>query len=309
MFLIAIFREPLWAYEPVSPLEQPDDLNKVKVQLGKQLFHDVRLSNKENISCASCHAMDKAGADGLALSPGTNGELTDRNTPTVFNSRFNIAQFWDGRADNLEEQIDAVINNPIEMGGDWPGVIKRLLSDQKFVDEMSVWYQPPVSKDSITDALAEYMKALVTAGAPFDDYLRGDPSAVSPDAKAGYELFKTLGCSSCHQGINVGGNLYQRAGVKIPIDGRIKKSTAFAEDLGRFNVTGRERDKFVFRVPSLRNVVDTAPYFHNGKVPDLDSAILLMARFQLGKDIRIEQVRLIKEFLYTLNADIPAELK
>lgn len=309
LILSLVFNSGVLAAEFISPLESPKDLDSGKIQLGKQLFHDVRLSNNENISCATCHVIEKAGTDGLALSPGTNGELTGRNTPTIFNSRFNISQFWDGRADNLEEQIDAVVNDPVEMGADWESVIKRLSQDSDLVEKMSEIYKPAVSKESVIDVLAEYMKALVTVDSPFDKYLRGDHMAINEQAKEGYKLFKNIGCISCHQGVNVGGNLYQRAGVKISIDDRVIGDTTFADDFGRFNFTGRERDKYIFRVPSLRNVAQTAPYFHNGQVANLDAAILIMARSQLGKSIELQQVNLIKEFLYALNGELPQELK
>lgn len=292
--------------EPIEPLSAPEDLNFAKVALGKRLFEDTRLSQNQNISCSTCHLLEKAGADGLAQSIGTHGESTSRNTPTIFNVSLNVVLFWDGRANTLKEQIEAVIKNPVEMDGDWDNIINLLKQDNQLATKMKQIYDPAISQESVTDALAEYLRSLVTVDSPFDRYLLGDANAISADAKTGYEKFKSHGCVSCHQGRNVGGNLFQKAGLMTEAAKRSGAADVFAEDLGRYEVTGRERDKFVFRVPSLRNVALTAPYFHNGSVDDLDEAIRIMAIYQLGKSIPESDVGYIRDFLISLNGS-PSE--
>lgn len=296
---------PVRSIEPIQPITHPDDLDLNKVMLGRQLFEDKRLSKKENISCSDCHLLEKGGADGLPKSIGTHGETTSRNTPTVFNVGLNVALFWDGRANTLEEQIDSVIRNPKEMDGDWNLIIERLEDDPVIVSSALEAYNTEISQMVVTDAISEYLRSLVTINSPFDKYLSGDTSAINKSAISGYEKFKSHGCVSCHQGRNVGGNLFQRAGLMAQIAEHRGVSNVFEDDLGRYAVTGRERDKFVFRVPSLRNVALTGPYFHNGSVGDLREAIRLMAFYQLGHPIPDADVEDIFMFLHSLTGSIP----
>ena len=224
------------------------------------------------------------------------------NSPTVFNSVFNVKQFWDGRADSLEDQIDGPLENENEMGLDWATVIAKLSNDASYVSQFNSTYSEGLRPESVKDAIATFERSLITPNARFDLFLRGDEGALTSREKEGYALFVDLGCSVCHQGINVGGTLFQKMGkVSDYFEGR----EVTKEDLGRYNVTGNERDRFVFKVPGLRNVELTAPYFHDGSSETLDDAIRVMARVQLGYDLDSEEVTLLVDFLKTLNGDLP----
>lgn len=284
--------------EPIQPVPEGFTLDRRKVTLGEKLFHDPRLSHDNTIACASCHDLDKGGTDRLPRSIGIGGSETAVNSPTVFNSGFNFAQFWDGRAATLEEQIDGPIHNPGEMGSNWPEVLTKLREDREQVAIFAEIYEDGVQEHNIKDAIATYERSLSTANSRFDRFLRGDADAITEREKAGYELFKSLGCSTCHQGINVGGNMYQWFGIfgnYFHDRGKITKA-----DFGRFNVTGKPEDRFVFKVPSLRNVGLTAPYFHDGAGESLADAVNIMARYQLGRILSSEQTELLVAFLKTL---------
>lgn len=291
------------AQEPIQPLPQGIRLNEEKIALGERLYHDKRLSRDNKISCATCHPLSKAGADGLPVSVGIRGQKGLVNSPTVLNSGLNKVQFWDGRASTLEEQMDGPVNNPLEMGSDWDEVVSKLSKDPTYVDAFKkLYFQQGLTVDSIKDAIATYERSLITPNNAFDAYLRGDAEAISLSAKQGYALFKSVGCVACHNGINVGGQLFQKFGLFGDYFGdraeKIKSS-----DYGRFNVTGNAADRFVFRVPSLRNVALTPPYFHDGSTGDLKEAVQIMAKYQLGKQLREAQVKAIVAFLETLSAD------
>lgn len=268
-----------------------------KVSLGKRLFKDKRLSQDNTTSCASCHDLSRGGTDRLSTSIGIGGTRGNLNAPTVFNSGFNFKQFWDGRADTLEEQAAGPIHNPIEMGSDWKEVIAKISTDPDYQTAFHEIYSEGITPDTIVDAIATFERALITPNSRFDHYLRGDNNALTADEQTGFQLFKEYGCASCHQGINLGGNMFQKFGViKGYFDGRSLNK----EDLGRFNVTGLEEDRHVFKVPGLRNVAVTSPYFHDGSVNDLEVVVLSMGRYQLGRELSSEDVRLITAFLNTL---------
>lgn len=218
-------------------------------------------------------------------------------------------QFWDGRATTLEEQIEDVIGNAVEMDGEWHSITQRLNQDSELSALQRKEYGTEFDKASVIDALSEYVQALVTPHAPFDRYLRGDESAISREAKVGYETFKSVGCIACHQGQNVGGNLFQKAGLREDAAALWGYKDVFNDDRGRFKDTGRSRDEFVFRVPSLRNVTLTAPYFHDGSEGDLREAIRIMAVYQLGAPLAEEQVESIYAFLSSLEGNLPEHLK
>lgn len=284
--------------QALLPLQQVDNIDPAKVLLGEKLFFDVRLSGDDTISCASCHNIFDGGADGLETAIGINGIKGPINTPTVFNSVFNISQFWNGRAATLEEQAAGPVHNPSEMGSNWLDVITKLSRDRDLKSQFKASYEDGVTGENIVNALAMFERTLVTYNAPFDQYLRGDSNAISDAAKRGYELFEAYGCTSCHQGANVGGNMYQSMGIMA--DYFKERGNENAADQGRYDVTGHERDRYVFKVPSLRMVIYTAPYFHDGSVKTLEDAVNAMAKYQLGQDLPKQDLLLIIEFLKSL---------
>ena len=291
--------------EPIRPILTPQfsEKERAEIALGRSLFHDPRLSHDDTTSCASCHSLELAGADRRRVSIGINGAMGTVNAPTVINSRFNIAQFWDGRAATLEEQAAGPVHNPIEMGSNWGEVIAKLRKDEFYPARFKTLYADGISGTNIQRAIAQFERSLVTLNAPFDQYLLGDEGAISEEAKQGYRLFKSYGCVACHQGSNVGGNMYARMGAVG--DYFINKQKLDSDDLGRYNVTGAEDDRHVFKVPGLRLVVHTAPYFHDGSATTLEEAVRTMARYQLGRRINAEDTQLIIRFLETLPGELP----
>jgi cytochrome c peroxidase len=284
------------------PIVFPSDLEPSKVALGRKLFHDPRLSHNDQISCASCHNLQTGGADGRPRAIGINGRVGTINTPTVFNSGFNFSQFWDGRAATLEELVDDPVQSPDEMGSSWEEIIDKLKSSPGYVQDFRRIYSDDVRRKYIKDAIAGFVRSLVTPNSRFDRYLRHESNGLTPREEEGFRLFQSMGCSSCHQGINLGGNMYQKLGVMAPYfedRGHIAKS-----DFGRFNVTGDEHDRYMFKVPTLRNVALTAPYFHDGTAATLDSAVRMMAKYQLGRKLSDDEVELIVEFLKSLTGEL-----
>ncbi|MBL8491321.1 MAG: cytochrome B6, partial [Rhodocyclaceae bacterium] len=244
---------------PVAILVRPAGLDPAKLLLGRRLFHDKRLSGDDTVSCASCHDLARGGMDGRPQAVGVRGLRGDMNTPTVLNSGFSFRQFWDGRAADLEEQAAGPVHNPIEMDSNWRQVLGKLAGDTDYKHAFDKIYGR-MDGAAIQDAIATYERSLVTVDSPFDRHLAGDATALSPEAAEGWRLFRELGCISCHQGVNLGGNMYAGLGVMGDFF-RERGRPVGKADLGRFNVTGREEDRHVFKVPSLRNVAQTAPYF------------------------------------------------
>jgi cytochrome c peroxidase len=214
----------------------------------------------------------------------------------------NFKQFWDGRADSLEAQVEAVVQNPVEMGSKWGDVVAKVSQDANYRKTFAGSYRDGVTKENIKNALATYERTLITPNSRFDRYLRGDPGAISDEEKAGYLKFKQYGCIACHQGVNVGGNMFQKFGVMG--DYFANRGSPSKADLGRYLVTGEEGDRYVFKVPSLRNVSLTAPYFHDGTAKTLDEAVDVMFRYQLGRVASKEDKVAIIEFLGTLTGDV-----
>lgn len=285
----------------LAPLVRPE-LDMQKVELGRLLFHEKRLSADNSISCAHCHALDAGGVDGTVHSFGVNGAEGGINAPTVYNSGFNLAQFWDGRAATLEDQIDGPVHNPVEMASSWPEILSKLRQDSRYQETFGQLYDDGLTADNIKNAIATFERSLVTVNSPFDRYLSGDAQAISAEARRGYELFRDYGCISCHQGANVGGNMFQIFGV---FGDRIHdRGNEQAVDAGRFNVTGDPSDRYKFKVPSLRVVTLTAPYFHDGSVAQLDDAIRIMGRYQLGRDIPDEDIHDLIAFLESLVGEL-----
>ncbi len=283
--------------EPIRPLPESTALNPQKVALGARLFRDPRLSRDNTISCQSCHDLDSNGADNQPRSVGINGHKGATNTPTVFNSSFNFRQFWDGRAGSLEEQIDGPIANPDEMGSSWVEITGKLQKVPDYVRAFASLYPAGITPDNIKDAIATFERSLVVP-APFDRFLSGEQHAISLQAENGYRLFKSYGCIACHQGMNVGGNMFQGFGL---FGGYFaERSEIKPANLGRYNVTGREIDRHRFKVPSLRNVAVTAPYLHDGSIETLEETIRIMGRYQLGTALPAEDVGDIIAFLESL---------
>ena len=292
--------------EPIRPIPlEIEGLDPKKVALGNQLFHDARLSGDGTISCASCHNLKLGGTDRLPVSRGVGGALGTANAPTVFNSAYNFKQFWDGRAKDLEEQIDGPILSPIEMDGDWSQILRTLGQIPEYATAFRELYPDGIAIEAVKNAIATFERSLITPNAPFDRYLKGDLYALTPREKEGYRRFKAYGCATCHQGINIGGNLFQGLGIfgdYFKDRGRVSKA-----DFGRYNVTGRERDRYTFKVPGLRNIVLTSPYFHDGSVPTLAAAVRIMGQYQLGRELSSEDIDLIIDFLMTLTGEYQGE--
>ncbi|MGK7871868.1 MAG: cytochrome-c peroxidase [Xenococcaceae cyanobacterium] len=287
--------------EPIQPIPLQLELNEEKVKLGNKLFLDPQLSQDNTISCASCHNLNTGGTDQLVRSIGIKDAIGSVNTPTVFNVVFNFKQFWDGRAETLEDQIDGPINSDQEMGSNWPEVVSKLKQSSEYVSMFSQLYKDGINSDNIKDAIATFERSLYTPNSRFDKFLRGDKNALTSSEKEGYRRFKAYGCASCHQGVNIGGNLFQTFGLLG--DYFKDRGNVTKEDLGRFNVTGDERDRHVFKVPSLRNVVLTPPYFHDGSAATLEEAVTTMGKYQLGRHLSARDTDLIIKFLNTLTGE------
>ena len=289
--------------EPIQPVPFSIELDTKKVSLGNRLFNDVQLSRNGTVSCATCHNLAKGGTDRLAVSKGMSDALGEVNAPTVFNSGFNFKQFWDGRADTLEEQVEGPLHNTKEMDGvEWPVLVAQLSKDPNYVASFNSSYPGEgITQASIKSAIAEFERSLITSNSRFDRYLRGDETAIDAHEKEGYRLFKDFGCVVCHQGVNVGGNMFQsfgKFGDYFADRGNIKKA-----DFGRMNVTNLERDRYKFKVPSLRNIELTYPYFHDGTAQTLDQAVQVMAKYQLGMELQQSEADAIIAFLKTLTGE------
>lgn len=288
--------------EPILPIPVGRSLDPDRVKLGQQLFHDRELSRNRRLSCAGCHDLERGGADGQRFSKGANGEDSRVNTPTVLNAGLGFRQFWDGRAGTLEEQASHPIEGAHELDMDWPELLRRLQAREDYRRGFDAAFGTRPSRDGVTRAIADYVRSLTTPNSRFDRWLRGDDAALTPRELKGYALFKELGCVTCHQGVNVGGNMFQAMGKMANYFHGREPTRA---DLGRFNVTGKERDRYKFKVPSLRNVELTAPYFHDGRAETLEEAVRVMARFQIGAELEGREVTLLIAFLRTLTGEIP----
>ena len=289
------------AGEAVSPLPLAIKLDSRKVALGERLFNDPILSGDGSVSCSHCHNLATGGVDRLVHSRGIDGKEGGINAPTVFNSGFNFRQFWNGRAATLEDQIEGPLQHPVEMASTWPRAIAALSGDPQYLSEFSAIYGDGIQPRNVKDAIATFERSLITPNSRFDRFLRGDKSALNNQEQAGYLLFKQFGCISCHQGMNIGGNMYQKLGIMedyFAVRGHLTDA-----DLGRFSVTKQDRDLHFFKVPSLRNVATTPPYLHDGSAKKLEDVVIVMARFQLGKKINADEVAKIVAFLRTLTGE------
>lgn len=280
----------------ITPLPASIPYDKEKAMLGKQLYMDTTLSADGKVSCNTCHDTKTFGMDNQVFSTGINGVMdTPFNSPTTFNAAFNFVQFWNGRAKDLADQARSPFTNPQEMGlNDEAEVIKIIEQNPDYKAKFNKIYGE-INMDNITDAIAEFEKTLITPNAPFDRYQKGDENAISEAAKRGWNAFKTNGCVACHQGQNIGGTMYQKIGIFEPYPNQ--------ENLGRYEITKVESDKMVFKVPSLRNVAKTAPYYHDGSIPTLDACVQFMAYYQLGKFLDQQTVEDIVAFLESLTGE------
>ena len=286
--------------EPITPVPATLGADPARAALGRRLFHDVRLSGNGSIACASCHDVPKGGADTRARSQGIRAQLTELNAPTVLNAALNFRQFWNGRAATLEQQVGMVVENPIEMGARWPEVVGKVHADPAYRRDFAAAYRDGVTRANIESAIATYEKTLITPNSRFDRFLLGQDGAISSEEKEGYARFKRFGCIACHQGVNVGGNMYQKFGVLQPHE--TKAGASVEAGLGRYLVTRLEEDRHVFKVPGLRNVGRTAPYFHDASAATLEQAIEVMFHLQLGRPSSKRDTELIAKFLRTLDA-------
>jgi len=288
----------LLANEPILPIPFTIDLNSDKVALGKILFYDKRLSRNKTLSCASCHKLESGGDDGKVFGTTHDGNVHVINTPTIFNAVYNFRQGWDGSARTLAEQINETVKNPLEANNSWNNLLDTLMKDDKLTTQFRRIFKRNISREDYIDVLSEYLKSLTTPNSRFDQYLRGDDIAISNQEKQGYKLFKDFGCIACHQGVNIGGNLFQELGVfydYFAARGNVKRA-----DYGRMNVTNRKKDMYVFKVPSLRNVELTAPYLHDGHAKTLEEAVIIMGETELGREMKANEIQLIVKFMKTL---------
>ena len=290
---------PVMAQEPVQPITPAKITHPGQVELGKKLWFDPRLSKSGFISCNSCHNLSMGGSDNLKTSIGDRWQQGPINSPTVLNSSLNLAQFWDGRAKDLKEQAGGPIANPGEMAFTHELAIDLLRSIPQYVQEFkAVFGHDKLTIAEVTTAIAAFEETLVTPNSRFDQWLKGDKKALKNDELAGYKLFKDSGCVACHNGPNLGGNSFQKMGIVEPY-----KTTNAAE--GRFAVTGNDADRFNFKVPTLRNVELTYPYFHDGSADTLAQAVDVMGRLQLGRKFSDDENGKIVAFLKTLTGDQP----
>jgi len=283
-------------------MHKGDAPSKELVDLGRMLYYDARMSKNHDISCNSCHMLDKYGVDNLPTSPGHKGQLGGRNSPTSYNAALHVAQFWDGREPDVESQAKGPPLNPVEMAmADDKAVEKVLKSIPGYRDAFKAAFpdqEKPITYDNFGIAIGAFERGLVTKNSPFDKYLAGDLDALTAEQKEGLDLFVTTGCTTCHMGATMGGAMYQKLGLVKPYE---------TEDMGRKEVTGQDADAMMFKVPSLRNIAETAPYFHDGKVATLDEAVKLMAWHQLGKKLEDAEIKKISAFLKSTTGEIPTE--
>ncbi|MCA9510565.1 MAG: cytochrome-c peroxidase [Myxococcota bacterium] len=273
-----------------------------RVELGRALYYDKRLSKNHDVACNSCHQLDRFGVDGEPTSPGHQGQRGDRNSPTSLNAALHIAQFWDGRAADVEAQAKGPVLNPVEMAMPSAEAVESTLRSIPGYAPMFEAAFPeedqPVTFDNMALAIAAFERRLVTPGA-FDAFLRGDAGALDAQQQRGLATFMDTGCITCHNGPTIGGKSFQKLGLVHPYE---------TADLGREKLTGNASDRHVFKVPGLRNIAETGPYFHDGSIATLDEAIRLMAHHQLGKELDDAQVADIAAFLRALTGDVDADL-
>ena len=303
-------REKRGCDEPVCAIPESIGFDKSKAGLGARLFNDVRISLDGTISCATCHVLEDGGADHAdeRVSEGIGGLKGGVNAPTVYNSDFNVRQFWNGRAADLREQAEGPATNPVEMGDQtWDQICERLRMDKVLVEEFERLYPGEgLTRMTVTGAIAEFERSLITPDSRFDKYLKGDNDAMSPEDKRGYEKFKENACATCHTGVILGGRSFEFLDIYGDYFADRTDEIAYnSDDDGLKGFTGKNDDLHKFKVPGLRNVALTAPYFHDGTFQTLEAAVKAMARYELGKELSDRDISSIVAFLNTLTGDNP----
>lgn len=295
------------AGEVIRPVAQSLEVDDAKVELGRTLYHDTRLSVDNTVSCASCHALNTGGVDNKQYSEGVYGQFGGVNAPTVYNAVYNFVQFWDGRAATLELQAAGPPLNPVEMGcKSFDEIIAKLSKDKSLTSKFKAVYPDGWSEANITDAIAEFERTLITPNSRFDKYLRGEQTLTAEEIE-GYELFQKYNCATCHAGVNLGGESYELMGQYA--DYFAARGTELTvEDNGRYKETALERDRHRFKVPGLRNVALTYPYFHDGTEPELKEAVCKMGTYQVGVELTDAEEEKIVAFLNTLTGELNGEL-
>lgn len=296
------------AGEPVRPVDQAVEVDEAKAALGFALFHDPRLSVDNTVSCATCHALETAGVDNHQYSHGVDDQIGGVNAPTVYNAVYNFVQFWDGRAKTLADQAAGPPLNPIEMAStSFDEIIAKLQADKPFAKAFNAVYPDGLTEANITDAIEEFERTLITPDSRFDKWLRGDTEAITADELAGYELFKKYDCATCHVGQNLGGQSYELMGLRRHYfaDRGLELTH---EDNGRYKETQIERDRHRFKVPGLRNVELTWPYYHDGTRETLEDAVRDMGIYQSGVEMTSAEVEQITSFLKTLTGEYQGKL-
>ncbi len=301
-------------FKPLPDTARVDDYphSEARIELGKALFFETRVSTDGRMSCAACHSPSYYGADSLAFSVGVHGKKLPRNASTVFNTPLLIAQHYGGNRATVEEQAMKALLSPFAYGNkDYAEAVAKMkalgykpMFEKAFPNEAE-----PVNEENWAKAIGAFERTLLTP-APFDRYLKGDPQAISKEAKIGLEKFMSVGCAGCHNGVTVGGQMYQKFGLLEDYwlaTGSKEIEVLKGRDMGRWHDTQKPEDKFIFKVPQLRNVAVTPPYFHDGSVEKLDDAVRVMARLQLGKKLSDEDVKHIVAFLQSLTGDIPKQ--
>jgi len=287
---------------PAEAASPDNEITEAKVNLGRMLYYENRISKGQKISCNSCHQLDKFGQDNLPFSPGHDGSLGGRSSPSTYNAAIHVAQFWDGRAPSVEEQAKGPVLNPIEMGmPDADFVVKVLKSMPGYVEAFKAAFpgeEDPVTYDNFGKAIGAFERKLLTPSR-WDAFLKGDKEALTSEEKKGFETFATAGCVTCHNGPGVGGHMYQKLGLIKP--------WPELKDLGRFEATQQEADKHFFKVPSLRNITETGPYLHDGSVKSLEEMVKKMAEHQVGRTLSDADATSIIAFLKALKGDVPAD--
>jgi len=293
---------PMFQPLPAVALSPDNEITDAKVDLGRMLYYENRISKGQKLSCNSCHMLDKYGQDNLPFSPGHEGKLGGRSSPSTYNAAIHIAQFWDGREPTVEAQAKGPVLNPVEMG--MPSaefVVEVLKSMPGYVEAFKAAFPgeaDPINYDNFGKAIGAFERKLMTPSR-WDTFLKGDKSALSAEEKKGFATFAKSGCVTCHNGAGVGGMMFQKLGLV--------KAWPGLKDNGRADVTKNDGEKFFFKVPSLRNITETAPYLHDGSVKTLEEMVKMMAEYQLGKQLTDEETASIITFLKVLKGDIPTE--